>query len=420
MQQKYIIFGLVVLLFILCLAYFLNAPSLFNGVFSNKEGFVEEGTDLTATFTIPGYPFDDGKIPDLSDGYMIVDMSSSIITGVSGEGYNAEKKRWYPGYFTNVANTTYTIKYKDAKPVDVEDLSANRIRWLKQKVRIPTGYLVDPTDSKKLIVNPKFDVQYYSATMYQQTNDATLNAPPYTDIPASGLPEDSYKVKKSEYKTDAAEKLVLNSDTEPQNKMKKLPATLPTGYKKSTTGTLDFDLTRYALAKYSSTFDPNNVDIQYHPEDVSGASDNTGVFYNFNSQGQLIEHKMTDMSFAPIVYYVPGAYKFGASNYVPNYEDSVYLSRTTQQPQMAPVYETAGYPGGFCNQFKGNDGAIEEKCGALDVNTCASTSCCVLIGGQKCVAGNKHGPKRVANYSDYNLQNRDFYYYNGKCYGNCT
>lgn len=89
-------------------------------------------------------------------------------------------------------------------------------------------------------------------------------------------------------------------------------------------------------------------------------------------------------------------------------------------PQTAPVYETANYPGGFCNQYKDNKGAIEEKCAALDTNTCASTSCCVLIGGQKCVAGNENGPTNSANYSDYNLRNRDFYYYNGKCYGNCT
>ena len=409
MQHKFI-FGLVILL-ILCLAYF---------YMDFQEGFVEEDIDLTATYTIAGYPYDDGRIPDVSDGYMIVDMSSNITVGVSGEGYNIANKRWYPGQFTNVVSgTTFTIKYKNDIPVTTEDLSGNRVRMLKKKVRIPTGYLVDPNNSKKLIADPKYDVQYYSATLYQQTNDATLNAPPYTDIPAGGLPDDQYKVKKTEYKTDSAGKLVLNQDPAPTNKMKKLPDPLPTGYKKSTTGTLEFDLTRYALAKYSSTYSTDTT-IQYHPEDVSGASDNTGSFYNFNSLGQLIENKMTDMSFAPIVYYVPGAYKFGASNYVPNYEDSVYLSRTTQHPQMAPVYETAGYPGGFCNQYKGNVGALEEKCASLDTNTCASTRCCVLIGGQKCVAGNENGPSRVANYSDYNLQNRDFYYYNGKCYGNCT
>ena len=69
------------------------------------------------------------------------------------------------------------------------------------------------------------------------------------------------------------------------------------------------------------------------------------------------------------MHYVSGAYKFGLSNYVPNYEDSVYLSRTTKIPQTAQVYETAGYPGGFCNQYKDNNGALDEKCAALET-TC--------------------------------------------------
>jgi len=407
MQLKYIILGFAVIILALCLAYLYQ---------TEIETFVEEGADLTATFTIDGYPYDDGRIPDVSDGYMVVDMSSNIAVDLSGEGYSTDKKRWYPGTFTKVESGTYTIQYKNGEPVATEDLSGNRVRMLKKKVRIPTGYLVNPDDNTKLIVDPKFDVQYYSATLYQRTNDATINAPPYTEIPATGLPEDHYKVVKSDYKTNTDGKLVLNSDPEPANKMKKLPDPLPTGYKKDADGTLKFDLTRYALSKYSSTY--NAQDLKAYREEEP--TEEPGVFYTFNNLGQLMENELTDTSFSPVLYYVPGAYKYGSSNYVPNYEDSVFLSRTTQQPQMAPAYDTAGYPGGFCNQFKGNVSAIEEKCGALDVNTCASTSCCVLLGGQKCVAGNRNGPTRTANYSDYNLQNRDFYYYSGKCYGNCT
>jgi len=43
----------------------------------------------------------------------------------------------------------------------------------------------------------------------------------------------------------------------------------------------------------------------------------------------------------------------------------------------------------------------------------------VLLGGQKCVAGNENGPTMKANYSDFLVLNKDFYYYQGKCYGNC-
>ena len=148
-------------------------------------------------------------------------------------------------------------------------------------------------------------------------------------------------------------------------------------------------------------------------------NDDIGKYYSFDANGQLIREENTDASFSPVLYYVPGTYKYGSSNYVPNYEDSVYLSRTTRMPQTAPVFNTAGMLGGFCTQFKNNTLAIEEKCGALDLNTCASTSCCTLIGGQKCVAGSENGPSNPANYTDYNLRNKDFYYYQGKCYGNC-
>ncbi len=409
MQTKYILYGLLVILLVLCLAYYYQP---------NQESFVAEGTNLSATYLIEGYPYDDGRIPTVPDGYMLVDASNEIVVGVSGEGYHVASKQWFPGTFTKAEPPNFTIKYKDGKPTESEDLSSNRVRMYKMKVKIPTGYMVDPNDSTKLLVDPKHDVQYFSASMYQQTNDATLNAGPYTDIPASGLPDTSYKIVKPEYKTDSNGKLVRNTDDDAiyMNKMKVLPSPIPTGYAKASDGTLKFDLTRYALAKYSSEYKADDTSVVYHEE----PSENSGVFYTFNNQGQLIENTYTDTSFAPVLYYVPGAYKFGSSNYVPNYEDSVYLSRTTQLPQSSPVYETAGYPGGFCNQYKGNIEAIEEKCGALNVNTCASTSCCVLLGGQKCVAGNKNGPTRVANYSDYNLQNRDFYYYNGKCYGNCA
>jgi hypothetical protein len=64
---------------------------------------------------------------------------------------------------------------------------------------------------------------------------------------------------------------------------------------------------------------------------------------------------------------------------------------------------------------------LEEKCNAVAPESCASTSCCVLLGGEKCVSGNENGPYMTANYTDYTLtaRNKDFYYYQGKCYGNC-
>ena len=74
----------------------------------------------------------------------------------------------------------------------------------------------------------------------------------------------------------------------------------------------------------------------------------------------------------------------------------------------------------FCETYEIDKQGVEEKCNKLDINTCASTKCCVLLGGSKCVAGDEKGPVMKANYSDPFIENKEYYYYNGKCYGYCT
>jgi hypothetical protein len=120
-------------------------------------------------------------------------------------------------------------------------------------------------------------------------------------------------------------------------------------------------------------------------------------------------------------YYQPGSFQFSSSNFVPNYEDSVYLSMSTGLYTVANVLPsaTSSAMGGFCNAYIKSPTDLEQKCLKTDVNTCASTNCCVLLGGSKCVSGNASGPTMKANYSDRNILNRDFYFFNGKCYGNC-
>jgi hypothetical protein len=163
----------------------------------------------------------------------------------------------------------------------------------------------------------------------------------------------------------------------------------------------------------------------YNPLDISEGAyhdtpGNLGKFYFYDAEGKLVVSDVSGTNISPVIYYIPGSYKYGASNYVPNYEDSVYMSRTTRQSTVTPVFNTSSILGGFCAQHKGDNLKIEEKCNALDVAACASTSCCVLLGGQKCVAGSANGPTNPANYSDFRVVNKDVYYYEGKCYGNCV
>lgn len=120
------------------------------------------------------------------------------------------------------------------------------------------------------------------------------------------------------------------------------------------------------------------------------------------------------------LFYEPGSFRNVGKTYVPNYEDSVvFKSLTTGLPEYAAVKNTPDQMKGFCTQLGSDKDAWEQKCNSLSADVCASTECCALLGGSKCVAANVSGPIFSSNYSDTSIQNRDFYYFQGKCYGNC-
>jgi len=173
-----------------------------------------------------------------------------------------------------------------------------------------------------------------------------------------------------------------------------------------------------------SHYDTNNYNTQYH--DDPATLQNQGM-YNTAFGSMMVKDASGNMISMPYVpgqalpnYYQPGSFVFGATNFVPNYEDSVYLSRTTGLSSVAKAYPTSSMMGGFCTQYKTDKLGLEQQCNALDSGTCASTSCCVLFGGSKCVSGDQSGPTMKANYTDPSVLNKDVYYYQGKCYGNCT
>ena len=60
---------------------------------------------------------------------------------------------------------------------------------------------------------------------------------------------------------------------------------------------------------------------------------------------------------------------------------------------------------------------LEESCNNLTNENCNSVSCCVLLNGEKCVAGDADGPT-FKTKTDGSKNNIDFYYYQNKCYGN--
>jgi hypothetical protein len=183
---------------------------------------------------------------------------------------------------------------------------------------------------------------------------------------------------------------------------------------------------------YGKNYDKTNYDAntytQYHdtPDQIlnrvatsanAGSSPSFGSMTVVGPDGKMVEVPYVNGQALP-TYYQPGSYTYGTT-YVPNYEDSVYLSKSTGLSTLGKMYPTASVMGGFCNSKMSME-ELEKKCNAVPNDQCASMSCCVLLGGSKCVYGNELGPKLKANYSDTFIKNRDVYYYQGKCYGNCV
>ena len=149
------------------------------------------------------------------------------------------------------------------------------------------------------------------------------------------------------------------------------------------------------------------------------AADATGVAFVAGPDGKMVELKPTGDLTAGPTYYEPGSYKFGSATYVPSYEDSVYLSKTTGRSSTSSYLDAATMKGGACSYYKDQPEKLEEMCLAIDNNNCGAMSCCVLLGGSKCVSGDALGPRNKLNYGDIALRDKDYYYHDGKCYGNC-
>jgi hypothetical protein len=116
------------------------------------------------------------------------------------------------------------------------------------------------------------------------------------------------------------------------------------------------------------------------------------------------------------VYYEPGTKIYGGLGYSPTYYDIANMNnKLTSKMEEVDGSDKRG----FCAMSDNSMVNIDEKCRTLPQDVCASTECCVLLGNEKCVQGDVHGPTKKGVYSDTTIKNRDLYYYKGKCYGNC-
>jgi len=72
------------------------------------------------------------------------------------------------------------------------------------------------------------------------------------------------------------------------------------------------------------------------------------------------------------------------------------------------------YESDICSDYIGDYQTIDKKCKLLSNTNCSLTNCCVLLNGNKCVAGNVNGPTYLTdqgNQIDFN-----YYMYRGKTY----
>jgi len=93
-------------------------------------------------------------------------------------------------------------------------------------------------------------------------------------------------------------------------------------------------LTKYDTSYNSYYYDTNNYDVQYHSI-YNNKLESTGIWVK-NDSGKLEYIEWTEVP-KYSTYYQPNTLKYGPSNFVPSYEDTVYLRKYTDKKSV--VYE---------------------------------------------------------------------------------
>lgn len=99
----------------------------------------------------------------------------------------------------------------------------------------------------------------------------------------------------------------------------------------------------------------------------------------------------------------------------------INLNTPTIKKKLLQVVTIEGMNGSnsFCKSHLGKSEVLDQSCEKLTERNCNSTSCCVYLNGNKCVAGSGNGPTFKTTTTGDKI-NVDYYYYQNKCYGtNC-
>ena len=124
------------------------------------------------------------------------------------------------------------------------------------------------------------------------------------------------------------------------------------------------------------SYNANVSNVKYH-DDPSKLSDPQRDIMIKGPDGKMI--KWSDAVKIDARYNNSGYSRYSPTNYVPEYEDSIFLSRFSSYTAKAPVVDYGFGLGpdksGFCKASESNPSETDIKCNKLDANTCAATSC---------------------------------------------
>ena len=167
----------------------------------------------------------------------------------------------------------------------------------------------------------------------------------------------------------------------------------------------------------SDSPDVSGITIAPGDTDISGKTITPGITKkpshfeydsNINQDNSLDfqgEYSIPILAPTPPIFNSSSLVLGGPADYAPSYNNTVNFSKLSGFSYNSPITDSNDVNGGFCSFNKKNPEQLEYKCNQLNKDTCASTACCVLLGGSKCVYGNKNGVYMKANYTDPSILN---------------
>lgn len=271
---------------------------------------------------------------------------------------------------------------------------------------IPYGYAIDPNDPTKIVPKTATEIGKLSPDAeglsvppegqtlpegYYKLNDASLAILPPNMLPA---------VKSIDFTDDTPPRLLVYYTNGYVSSAQyyastytplRQPSSLPAGVYYTS-----MSKTQMAFLPYGKIADSSNgygmIDdpklkttaskFDYQQKQYRDISNNYDVQFHDDLQDLRAQHDASDLSFGQVrvkdqkgnivilpsvpaqdkvTYYQPGEFPFGSSKYVPNYEDSIYLSTITRQSVVSP-YATGTKPVEACKAYKDLKAQMERYC----------------------------------------------------------